>query len=137
MLQRNPCDGVELLRMERKEMQALSSEEVTRFLNAATEDDHNALFALAVATGMRPEEYLALKWSDLDLEARTVTVTRTLVWRKGGAGIMANQKQRVVPILWQNSSKLIRLNKAKLDLSLVARTLRRILYLPQSRTTKH
>jgi integrase len=33
---------------------------------------------------MRPEEYLALKWSDIDLEARTVTVTRTLVWRKGG-----------------------------------------------------
>jgi len=84
MLLRNPCDAVELPRLERKEMQALSPEEVARFLNAAAEDEHTALFALAVATGMRPEEYLALKWTDVDLEARTATVTRTLVWRKGG-----------------------------------------------------
>ena len=56
MLQRNPCDGVELPRMERKEMQALSPQEVTRFLSAAAEDNHSALFGFAVATGMRPEE---------------------------------------------------------------------------------
>ena len=84
MLQRNPCDGVELPRMKRKEVLALSPEEVSRFLTAAVADDHNALFAFAVVTGMRPEEYLALKWSDIDLEARSATVTRTLVWRKGG-----------------------------------------------------
>lgn len=84
MLLRNPCAAVELPRLERKEMQALSPAEVTRFLNAAAEDEHTALFAFAVATGMRPEEYLALKWTDVDLEARTATVTRTLVWRKGG-----------------------------------------------------
>jgi integrase len=92
MLQRNPCEGVELPRMERKEMQALSPEEVARFLAAAAEDDFNALFAVAVATGMRPEEYLSLKWSDLDLEARTVTVTRTLVWRKGGGWYFGEPK---------------------------------------------
>lgn len=92
MLQRNPCDGVELPRMERKEMQALSPEEVSRFLSAASEDDYNALFGFAVATGMRPEEYLALKWSDLDLEARIATVTRTLVWRKGGGWYFGEPK---------------------------------------------
>ena len=61
MLLRNPCDAVELPRMERKEMQALSPEQVGRFLSAAADDDYNALFAFAIATGMRPEEYLALK----------------------------------------------------------------------------
>ena len=78
MLTRNPCDYAELPRMERKEMQALSAEEVSRFLAKSTEDEYGIVFAFAVTTGMRPEEYLSLKWSDFDLEARTATVTRTL-----------------------------------------------------------
>lgn len=85
MLARNPCEAVELPRMERKEMQAFSPEEAGRFLSAADKDDHAALFAFALATGMRPEEYLALKWSDIDLVPRTATVARTLVWKKGGS----------------------------------------------------
>ena len=116
MLQRNPCDGVELPRMERKEMQAFSPEEVTRFLSATAEDDHSALFALAVATGMRPEEYLALKWSDLDLEARIVTVTRTLVWRKGGGWYFGEPKtarSRRTITFPDPLAKLLRTHKAK------------------------
>jgi integrase len=116
MLQRNPCDGVELPRMERKEMQALSPQEVSRFLSAASEDDYSALFAFAVATGMRPEEYLALKWSDLDLEARIATVTRTLVWRKGGGWYFGEPKtarSRRTVAFPDPLAKLLRTYKAK------------------------
>jgi integrase len=60
MLPRNPCDAVELPRIERKEMQALSANEVTKFLCAAQDDEYGTLFAFAIATGMRPEEYLPL-----------------------------------------------------------------------------
>lgn len=59
---------------------------------AATEDDYSALFAFAVSTGMRPEEYLALKGTDLDLEAKTATFIRTLVWRKGGGWYFGEPK---------------------------------------------
>ncbi len=101
MLARNPCDAVELPRMERKEMQALSPNQVVNFLCAAKDDEYGALFAFAVATGMRPEEYLALKWSDLDFDGRTATVTRTLIWRKGGGWYFGEPKttrsRRTVP----------------------------------------
>ena len=84
MLARNPCDSAELPRMVRREMQALSPEGAGRFLEAAKDDRHGIVLAFALATGMRPEEYLALKWSDVDLNTGTATVRRTLVWKKGG-----------------------------------------------------
>ena len=39
---------------------------------------------VAVTTGMRPSEYIGLKWQDIDWERRTVSVRRTL--RKGPTG---------------------------------------------------
>jgi integrase len=33
---------------------------------------------------MRPSEYLALTWTDFDLERGTVSVSKTLEWQKGG-----------------------------------------------------
>jgi len=102
MLQRNPCEFVDLPRMARKEMQALSPEEASRFLEAAREDKLGIVLSFAIATGMRPEEYLALKWSDLDLHAGTATVRRTLIWRKGGGWYFGEPKtsrsRRTIPI---------------------------------------
>ena len=84
MLARNPCELVELPRHTRREMQAFSPEEAARFLKVAAEDSHGTLFVFALATGMRPEEYLALKCSDVDLQKGAATVQRALIWRKGG-----------------------------------------------------
>jgi integrase len=102
MLARNPCEFVDLPRMARKEMQALSPEEAGRFLEAARTDKLGIVLAFALATGMRPEEYLALKWSDLDLHAGNATVRRTLIWRKGGGWYFGEPKtsrsRRTIPI---------------------------------------
>jgi integrase len=102
MLQRNPCEFVDLPRMARKEMQALTPEEAGRFLDAARADKLGIVLSFALATGMRPEEYLALKWSDLDLHAGNSTVRRTLIWRKGGGWYFGEPKtsrsRRTIPI---------------------------------------
>lgn len=42
-----------------------------------------AVPAFALTSGMRPEEYFALKWSDIDFEKHMATVQRVLIWRKG------------------------------------------------------
>lgn len=104
MLPLNPAQSVELPRRTRREMKALSPEEVTVFLEAAKEDTHGLIFAFAVATGMRPEEYLALQWKDVDLQTGTATVQRTLCWRreKGGGWHFGEpktaQSRRTVPL---------------------------------------
>lgn len=86
MLVQNPASLVELPKQSRKEMQALSPNDAGRFLKAAAEDRYSLLFSIALVTGMRPEEYLALQWKDVDLQRRYMTVQRTLVWRRSGGG---------------------------------------------------
>jgi integrase len=59
-------------------MEALSVDECRRFLSGAKESEWYALFALALTTGMRPSEYLALKWSDIDWQRGAASVSRTI-----------------------------------------------------------
>ena len=80
----NPATDVEVPRQPRREMQALGKDQAVEFLEAVRGTKHEVLFTLALATGMRPGEYLALKWSDIDLDRGMVTVQRTLVRTKGG-----------------------------------------------------
>jgi integrase len=78
MLAEDPCAGVDLPRLKRKEMEALSVEECRRFLEVAEKSESFPLLALALTTGMRPSEYLALKWSDIDWQRGTASVCRTI-----------------------------------------------------------
>jgi len=70
--------------MKRREMEALSVDECRRFLAAARETEWFALYALALTTGMRPSEYLALKWSDIDWQRGAASVCRTIQHSKAG-----------------------------------------------------
>ncbi len=81
MLTTNPCAAVELPRKATKEMLSLTPNEAMRFLAEAGSDRWSALFIVALVTGLRPSEYLGLKWSDVDLERGQVTVQRSLIWR--------------------------------------------------------
>lgn len=78
MLADDPCVGVDLPPLKRNEMDALGVEECRRFLTTARQSKWFALFALALTTGMRPSEYLALKWSDIDWQRGMASVSRTV-----------------------------------------------------------
>jgi integrase len=81
MLPQNPAQFVDLPKGTRKEMKALSPEDAAAFLRAAAQDRWAVLFAFALTTGMRPEEYLGLQWKDIDLQTGIVTVQRALIWQ--------------------------------------------------------
>lgn len=63
-----------------------SPEEAHRFLAAAKDNRLYALYVLAVTTGLRRGEMLALRWQDIDLKAGTLAVRRTLVDLNGKLG---------------------------------------------------
>jgi integrase len=75
---RNVADLVDPPRMRRIPMRALSPEEARRFLEAARGDPLEALYVLAITTGMRRGELLALRWRDVDVQGATLSVTGTL-----------------------------------------------------------
>src|SRR5215203_699325 len=83
LVPRNVTEAVSAPRPSPKEMRPLSAEEVRRLLEVASGDRLEALWVLAVQTGMRQGELLALKWTDVDLEAGKVSVRRTLTRESG------------------------------------------------------
>src|SRR5215813_13866028 len=76
------------LRAERikKEIKALSPKAAQAFLRECASSKHGLLFEFALITGMRPEEYLALQWGDLDLKKAAATIQRVLVRNRKGGG---------------------------------------------------
>ncbi|MFZ0995776.1 MAG: tyrosine-type recombinase/integrase [Candidatus Dormiibacterota bacterium] len=77
-LARNPVGLVSPPRMVEQEMQTFSAEQARRLLEAAQGDRFEALYVLAVTTGLRQGELLALRWRDVDLEQERLAVTATL-----------------------------------------------------------
>jgi integrase len=86
LLGTQPAAHVQLPKQVRREMRVLCPDEAKQFLAAAATDRYGLLFEFAIVTGMRPEEYLALRWEDLDFARRTVIVRRTLIFHKKGGG---------------------------------------------------
>jgi integrase len=73
----NPTEAVTPPRMVRKEIRILTPEEQTKFLQAVEGHRLEAIFKLALATGMRKGELMALTWDDIDFENESISVTKS------------------------------------------------------------
>ena len=78
LLSRNVCEAVSSPRKQHKEIQPLMPDEALKLLDAAKGHPQEALFVLALATGMRRGELLGLKWQDINFTDGTLQVRRTL-----------------------------------------------------------
>jgi len=93
MVPRNVTEAVEPPQPAPKEMHPLSPTEARRLLDAACGGRFEALYVLAVTTGMRQGELLALKWQDVDVENAAISVRRTLT-RDGGRVTIGKPKTK-------------------------------------------
>ena len=78
LIPRNVTDAVEPPKATKKEIRSLDEEQAKRLLQAVEGDGLEALYVLAITTGMCSGELLGLKWEDVDLEAGMVRVRRTV-----------------------------------------------------------
>ena len=80
---KNPAADVDPPKVHMQEVTPLTREEARRLLNTVQGDRLEALYVVALHTGLRQGELLALRWEDLDLEGQKLQVRRT-VTKDGG-----------------------------------------------------
>lgn len=83
LVARNVADLVDAPRPKRTEIRPLSPRQVQTLVGAAKGDRLEALYVLAVSTGLRQGELLGLGWADVDLDSATIRVSRQLSRAKG------------------------------------------------------
>ena len=107
----NPARAFHYPKPKKVSANVLTPAEVEDYLDAAERLGHLPMFLLALTAGLRQGELIALKWSDLDVKKRTLTITekrsverRELVEYEGGTRIVSLTPEAV---------KLLRLEHAK------------------------
>lgn len=98
LIARNPCLGIQI-KVGEVEQKVLTNSEVEIFIREAKNCNHRfyPVWFLALATGMRSGELMALTWKDIDFDAKIISVSKQ--WTsKAGFTPTKTQKNRVVPI---------------------------------------
>lgn len=78
LLTRNVTEAVDPPRRSTPEARTWNASEVATVLTVAASDELEALWRLALMTGMRRGELLGLRWTDVDLDAGSLSIRRTL-----------------------------------------------------------
>jgi integrase len=90
LLVRNPADSVEPPRPVPVEMHTLDEAQIAKLLDFASGNPLLRLaILLAVTTGLRRGEIMALRWADLDLDAGSLAVRQSLEETKAGLAFKA------------------------------------------------
>jgi len=91
-ISRNPVRLAEAPADEAAEVEPLTTTEVQQVLTAAAQVRNGARWALALATGLRQGEVLGLQWDDIDWEAKTLAVRRSLARKPWQHGCPRNER---------------------------------------------
>ncbi len=94
LVPRNVARATTAPRSRKPEMLTLDREHTKRLLSAAKGDRLEALYLLAVTAGLRQGELLGLRWADIDLEAGTLSVKRSLRYEKNGPYYTEGKRDR-------------------------------------------
>jgi integrase len=89
---RNPALGAIRPKSSKVEMKTLNGDQVRTFLSVAKGTRYEALFWVAVSTGLREGEILGLKWSDLDWKTKHLQIKRQLQRRKSEGLVLTEPK---------------------------------------------
>jgi integrase len=94
LLTRNPVDAISMPKIIKKEMKILDKQQAALILTELEKSPYYPIYALALCTGMRQSELLALKWKDLDLLMAELSVNKGSHRLPGGEFVITPPKTR-------------------------------------------
>ena len=96
LIGRNPCDVFKkrLPKVERKEMATLTAEHSARLLEALRNPHIIRPALIALATGARRGEVLAIRWRNVDLDHGTIRIVESLEQTRAGLRFKAPKTER-------------------------------------------
>lgn len=121
LIKKNPASAIEKPKWDSKEITIWNLQEVSSFLKVAKSSPYYIAFLLAIMTGMRQGEILALRWKDIDFENECLYVRQTLTHDgkefKNGAKSKAGNRSigldtHTISVLKQQRKKVVA-NKLK------------------------
>ena len=104
----NPCDNCRIPKKEKAEMKIIPPEQVGVYLKEAEQYGVLPIFYLALTSGLRRGELLALLWEDLDVDSRILTINKQ-VTRQDGELLVSEPKT-------QNSIRKVAVPQQTVDL---------------------
>ena len=84
LIPRNPADLVDAPRVVRSKVQPLDATQVAKLLESARGERFEALYVLAVTSGLRQGELLGLRWADVDFDGARLMVQQQVQRTRSG-----------------------------------------------------
>jgi integrase len=84
LVPRNVTEAVDAPKPQKKDIQPLTPEQARTFLRTTKGNRLEALYVLAITTGLRRGELLGLRWQDVDLKEKVVRVRQQLTFTNSG-----------------------------------------------------
>ena len=88
----NPTENCIIPKIEKQEMKILHPDHISAYLDAAEQRGALPMFYLELVSGLRKGELVALQWSDLDIENKTISVSKQYVKNPNGELTLSRPK---------------------------------------------
>ena len=92
LILRNPTEDCIAPKVQKFEMQILQPEHIKTYLDAADKRGLLPMFYLELVSGLRKGELTALLWSDLDIQNKTISVSKQYVKNPNGELTLSRPK---------------------------------------------
>ena len=109
LIPRNPCEDCIVPKPRKLEMKILPPEDMKAYLDAAEARGLLPMFYLELVSGLRKGELVALRWDDLDIQQKTISVSKQYVRNPDGSLELTRPKT-------ENSVRLVSIPQTAVDL---------------------
>ena len=109
LIPRNPCEDCIVPKPRKPEMKIFTPEHMKAYLEAAAARGMLPMFYLELVSGLRKGELVALRWDDVDIQQRTISVNKQYVRNPDGSLELTRPKT-------ENSVRLVSIPQTAVDL---------------------